>query len=98
MARLSPELIRLLETVLDGLEKVDIAWHVATATQPLSLDDLEARTYLDVQTLRDAVSELVAAGVLVATEPPMGKLISGPRAKSPDFEALMKHYTEDRVL
>lgn len=97
-ARLSPELIRLLESVLDGLEKVDIAWHVSTATEPLSLDALATLTYLDVQTLRDAVGELVAAGVLVATEPPFGKLVPGPRTKSPDFAALMKHYSEDRVL
>ncbi len=98
MARLSPELIRLLETVVDGLEKVDIAWHVMTATKPLTIDDLAQRTYLDVQTLRDAITDLVSAGVLVANEPPLGQLVPGPRAKSPDFETLMKHYTEDRIL
>ncbi len=98
MVRLSPELIRLLENVLDGLEKVDISWHIATADAPLSMDVLQQRTYLDLQTLRDAISELIASGILVANEPPFGQLVLGPRAKSSDFEALMKHYTEDRVL
>jgi hypothetical protein len=99
MARLSPELIRLLENVLDGLEKVDISWHVATAERPLSLTELQARTYLDTQTLRTAISELAADGILLdGQNDPDAPVALGARAKSPDFETLMKHYTEDRVL
>lgn len=98
MVRLPPELIKLLETIVDGLEKVDVAWHVHTAVSPISLEELEQRTLLDNQTLRDAIRDLIAAGVLVANEPPFGRLVSGPRARSPDFELLMKRYTDDRVL
>jgi len=93
--RLTPELINLLETVLDTLEKVDISWHVATAGKPLSLVEVEQRTYLDELTLRSAINELVTDRVLVVTS---DTVHLGARAKFPDFETLMKHYTEDRVL
>lgn len=94
--RLSPELYKLLETALDSLEKVDLAWHVATAGKPITLTVLQERTYLDRPTLREALDELVAVKVLVALPNDMVEL--GARAKAPDFEALMKHYTDDRVL
>jgi hypothetical protein len=94
--RLSPELIKLLESVLDTLEKVDISWHVATANKPVSLVELQERTYLEEPTLRSTLGELVADRVLVAT--PEWTLSLGPRAKLADFEALMKHYTDDRLL
>jgi hypothetical protein len=94
--RLSPELIKLLETALDTLEKVDLAWHVTTSGKPLTFAELQDRTYLDRPTLREAVEELVASRVLLAS--PEGIVQLGARAAEPDFQALMKHYTEDRIL
>jgi hypothetical protein len=93
--RLSPELIKLLETALDTHEKVDISWHVASAGKPLTYVDLQERTYLDVPTRRSVIGELVSDRVLAVTS---DVVQLGARSKSADFQTLMKHYTEDRVL
>lgn len=94
--RLAPESLRLLEALLDTVEKVDLAWHVSRAARSLLASELQAEAHLDAAAMRPALAELVGARVVELSGGPAPRVRLAARARRADFEALMRLYADDR--
>ena len=92
-AWLTTELLRLLDEVLDSVEKVEIAWHLT-----LPAPELQARAQLDTETLRGAMADLARVRVIAMRGGPVPTVQLAARARRPDFEALMRLYAADRPM
>jgi hypothetical protein len=95
---LTTELLRLLDEVLDSVEKVELAWHLTEAGGPLPAPELQARTQLDARTLRAAMADLARDRVIAMRGGPVPTVQLAARARRPDFEALMRLYAADRPV
>jgi hypothetical protein len=93
--QLTPEQLRLLDKVLDSIEKLELARHLTEARFPLLASELQARARLEPAVMRTTLAELVRAQViqLIGEPEPMVRL--APRARRADFEALMRLYAAD---
>lgn len=96
--RLTSELLRLLDEVLDTIEKVEIAWHLACSRAPLRISELQEKALLDPRAMRAAIDELVRARVVELARKPVATVRLGPRARHADFESLMSRYAVDRPV
>ncbi len=97
-AWLTTELLRLLDEVLDSVEKIEIAWYLSEAKAPLPVAELQARTHIDTQTMRATMADLVRDRVIALSGDPVPTVQLAARARRPDFEALMSLYSADRPM
>jgi hypothetical protein len=95
---LTTELLRLLDEVLDSVEKVEIAWYLTEAGTPLPAPELQARAQLDGETMRAAMADLARDRVIAMRGGPVPTVQLAARARRPDFEALMRLYAADRPV
>jgi hypothetical protein len=95
---LTTEMLRLLDEVLDSIEKVEIARHLTAAKVPLPVPELQARTQIDTQTMRGVMADLVRDRVIAVSGAPVPTVQLAARARRSDFEALMKLYAADRPV
>ncbi|HEY4238908.1 MAG TPA: hypothetical protein VGM88_03800 [Kofleriaceae bacterium] len=96
-ARLSPEILRFLDEVLDTHDKVEIACLVAS--RPCTAAELAARAALalDRDAFRDALRDLIADGVVRSAHPD-APLELGPRTRDPSFSEIVRLHAEDPLL
>jgi hypothetical protein len=93
--RIPVEVHTVLSTHIDSLEKVELAWHLNNAGGRLPDGELQKRTQLDANIFREAIDALTHSLVLQRVDD--GSIAFGPRARTSEFDALMRFYTEDRL-
>lgn len=96
--RLTSELLRLLDTLLDTIEKVHVSWHLLDVKRPMLASELQANAHLDAETMRATLTDLVRARVVKLSEDPVPTVRLAARARRADFESVMKLYGEDRLV
>lgn len=95
---LTSELLRLLDEVLDTIEKIEIAWHLTCARVPLRTSELQEKSQLDPAAMRTAIDDLVGARVVELGKKPASTVRLGARAQQADFASLMSLYAVDRPV
>jgi hypothetical protein len=96
-ARVPPEALALLDTLLDSFEKLELAWHLERAGGPVRRAELQAALQLEEDSMREVIAELLAAKIIEVSGGPEPKVRLGPRARREDFSSLMALYAEDRL-
>lgn len=93
--RVSPQLERVLDNLLDSYEKVEIVWNLAS-TPRLEVGELQARARIGSEALDAALAQLAEARVVtIDTVDGVTSAALGPRARMPDVEELIRVRTSD---
>lgn len=87
---------RVLETVLDTFEKLEVAAQLA-ARGPVCLTELADRAQVSVEAANEVAVALVDVGVVEIVNASDTLLQLGSRAQRADFAELMHLYETDRV-
>jgi hypothetical protein len=96
-ARVPPDALIVLDSMLDSFEKLELAWYLTRANAPVPRTELQAALRLNADALQEVLADLRATKIVEISGGPEPVVRLGLRAQGDDFRSLMAVHAEDPV-